>query len=358
MVFHSLKPWRMTKPMKSAYSTLELPAGEIKKIGIRTGDFIPVATRSFNPKLSIRKRGIRGMINKFSLLIKEESGQALVLFAAMLVGLLGFTALVTDVGYMYHQKSYLQTAADSAALAGALVAPKSTDPQVETVVKDLADPNLRGEVTFNLIKTDRAKGTVEVEIKQEVPKFFSKIITSDNYSLTARAKAKFSSKWDGEALPFINLDDNYHKGATIEAWEKVAPGDFESIWKDDFEIVIPNGDVTKTYFKVFYQDGVTVTKGVVATIKQEVQDVVNQNKSLYLISLSNKVIDENKYFNIKNKDVIPYNDLVLLKVRVDEYDYNAKKLILTVEETYDIVNNIFPEDYFNADTRISSRLIE
>jgi hypothetical protein len=298
------------------------------------------------------------MINKFSLLIKEESGQAIVLLAAMLVGLLGFTALVTDIGYMYHQKSYLQTAADSAALAGALVAPKSTDPQVETVVKDLSGPNLRGEVTFNLIKTDRVNGTVEVEIKQEVPKFFSKIITSDNYSLTARAKAKFSGKWDGEALPFINLDDNYHKGAIIEAWEDVAPGDFESIWSDDFEIVIPDGDVTKTYFNVSYQDGVTVTKGLVANIKQEVEDVVNQNKSLYLISLSNKVINDKKYMNLKNKDVVAYNDLVLLKVRVDEYNYQAKKLILTVEESYDIVNNVFPEDYFNSNSKLTSKLIE
>jgi hypothetical protein len=298
------------------------------------------------------------MINKFSLLIKEESGQAIVLLAAMLVGLLGFTALVTDIGYMYHQKSYLQTAADSAALAGALVAPKSTDPQVETVVKDLSGPNLRGEVTFNLIKTDRVNGTVEVEIKQEVPKFFSKIITSDNYSLTARAKAKFSGKWDGEALPFINLDDNYHKGAIIEAWEDVAPGDFESIWSDDFEIVIPDGDVTKTYFNVSYQDGVTVTKGLVANIKQEVEDVVNQNKSLYLISLSNKVINDKKYMNLKNKDVVAYNDLVLLKVRVDEYNYQAKKLKLTVEESYDIVNNVFPEDYFNSNSKLTSKLIE
>jgi uncharacterized protein len=51
-VFHSLKPWRMTKPMKSAFSTLELPAGEIKKRGIRTGDFIPwpkEVSNQYNP---------------------------------------------------------------------------------------------------------------------------------------------------------------------------------------------------------------------------------------------------------------------------------------------------------------------
>jgi uncharacterized protein len=36
-VYHSLKPWKMTKPVKGAYSTLELPAGAIEKLGISIG---------------------------------------------------------------------------------------------------------------------------------------------------------------------------------------------------------------------------------------------------------------------------------------------------------------------------------
>ncbi|MBS4213276.1 DUF192 domain-containing protein [Neobacillus rhizophilus] len=36
-VYHSLKPWKMTKPVKTAYSTLELPDGSIKKLGIEIG---------------------------------------------------------------------------------------------------------------------------------------------------------------------------------------------------------------------------------------------------------------------------------------------------------------------------------
>ncbi len=39
-VHHSLKPWRMTKPVKAAYSTLELPAGSIERFGIRPGIII------------------------------------------------------------------------------------------------------------------------------------------------------------------------------------------------------------------------------------------------------------------------------------------------------------------------------
>jgi uncharacterized protein len=39
-VYESLKPWKMTKPVKAAYSTLELPAGSIEKLGISIGNKI------------------------------------------------------------------------------------------------------------------------------------------------------------------------------------------------------------------------------------------------------------------------------------------------------------------------------
>ncbi|EKN62544.1 hypothetical protein BABA_25391 [Neobacillus bataviensis LMG 21833] len=298
------------------------------------------------------------MLTKLKAILKEESGQSLVLFAVSLVALLGFTAIVIDVGYMYNQKSNLQTAADAAALAGALAAPKSTDTQVETIVMGMADSNLKQAATVKKPLVDRAKGIIEVEMTQGVPKFFANALTTKSFSLTVKAKAKFSSNWDGEALPFINLDDIYQPGAKIEAWEKTGPGDFESLWKDDFDIFYPNV-AEKTYFKVKYKDGITVTKGVVANIKQEVANVYNQNKSVYLFSLSNKVINNKKYdSNLKNKFVIPLSDIVLLKVRINDYNEQAKRLILTVEDSYDIVNNDFPEDFIGIDSKITSKLIE
>ncbi|MCM3765804.1 DUF192 domain-containing protein [Neobacillus niacini] len=39
-VYQHLKPWRMTKPLKYAYSTLELPAGSTEKLGIKNGCII------------------------------------------------------------------------------------------------------------------------------------------------------------------------------------------------------------------------------------------------------------------------------------------------------------------------------
>ncbi|MCL6570229.1 MAG: DUF192 domain-containing protein [Bacillus sp. (in: Bacteria)] len=40
MVYHSLRPWKMTKPEKTAYSTLELPSGSINQLGICIGSII------------------------------------------------------------------------------------------------------------------------------------------------------------------------------------------------------------------------------------------------------------------------------------------------------------------------------
>ncbi|NWQ39369.1 DUF192 domain-containing protein [Bacillus sp. EB106-08-02-XG196] len=37
---HCLQPWKITKPVKNAYSTLELPAGSAEKLGIRIGSII------------------------------------------------------------------------------------------------------------------------------------------------------------------------------------------------------------------------------------------------------------------------------------------------------------------------------
>ncbi|MEW9051415.1 MAG: DUF192 domain-containing protein [Neobacillus sp.] len=44
-IHHSLKPWKMTKPVKKAHSTLELPAGSAKELGINIGSFIQCSVR-------------------------------------------------------------------------------------------------------------------------------------------------------------------------------------------------------------------------------------------------------------------------------------------------------------------------
>jgi Flp pilus assembly protein TadG len=50
---------------------------------------------------------------------RDESGSVAVITAVCLVFLIGFVALVVDVGHLYSVRNELQNAADAAALAGA-----------------------------------------------------------------------------------------------------------------------------------------------------------------------------------------------------------------------------------------------
>ena len=55
----------------------------------------------------------------FSQVGAEESGQAIVIIAAALVVLIGFTGLAIDLGFVWFRQAQLKSIVDSAALAGA-----------------------------------------------------------------------------------------------------------------------------------------------------------------------------------------------------------------------------------------------
>ena len=64
---------------------------------------------------------------------QDERGQVIVLMVLMMVVLLGFAALVVDVGYAYYAQRSLQASVDAAALAGAQELPNAT--QAENVAR-------------------------------------------------------------------------------------------------------------------------------------------------------------------------------------------------------------------------------
>lgn len=305
------------------------------------------------------------MLIKYKHLFREESGQSIVLLALMLFMLLGIGAFVVDVGYKTYQRNHLQNSADSSALAGAMLITELADNnEVKVKTVEYANLNLKlnkDEATVLPIVNREAK-TVEVSINQKVPKFFAGIFMQSDNVLSVIAKAKYSYRWDGEALPFVNLDDNYAVGENIELWEKLSnsSGDFESLWKDEITIMNPK-DSERIYINVNYSDGLTITKGVVANIKDEVQIIMDQNKPVYILSLSNDIINQEKYKVLENKLTLDYDDLVLLKANMLFYQPNGNKqrIVLQVLDIYDIVNNEYPKNYTNAEAaRIVSSLIE
>ncbi len=287
--------------------------------------------------------------------VKHEDGQVLVIVALLMVVLVSFAALIVDVGAMYLTKRNMQNAADAAALAGA-----QRLPNVSTAISTAKNyAELNGAEQLNTTVTtpyNSDSKMIEVVITKNVQYSFARVMGFINGNVSARAVAKKQLVWAGEALPFLNLDDDYTAvPPNIVAWENTGTGDFESIWKSDYTAYYEN-DPSKTYFTVDYTDGILITKGVVATIKQEVQAICLQNKPVYLFSLRTDVMADYAS-GLKNKDNIPLEDLVLLQVTFNNCDYD-KTNNLFVTGIFDINNGVYPTEFLNDDSNGTSGLVE
>lgn len=289
--------------------------------------------------------------------------------------LVGISAFAIDFGRAYLEKQKLQTTADATALAAArdLSVPSTAEGTAITYagmngMKATANGVEESGDTVTVITPYNGDATeIEVVCKRKVSYTFARVLGFKETEVSARAVAQKKSQWAGEALPFINLDDDYTKNPEIVAWEKVSPGDFESI--NNYEIINPSNP-DKIYFTIDYLNGVELKKGTVATIKQEVGFVYDQHKPdkpTYVLSLSSDVIKSGmvklkdgsyqSLSKLKNKDVVDPSQLVLLKCIFHDYDYQGKTLYLKVLDVYDIAKNEFPPDYVTPGSS-SIKLVE
>ena len=152
----------------------------------------------------------------FSRFVRNQSGQTLIVAAVCMVVLIGFLGLAIDAGQLRYQKRQLQTAADAAALAGALelayCGGTLNCTALQAASKNaLTENGFTGsaaltncapgtsttlEVTINnppcALSTDPNTGKggyVEVVLSQPQPTFFAKVLGIDNIPLAARGEA-------------------------------------------------------------------------------------------------------------------------------------------------------------------------
>src|SRR5580704_858259 len=132
----------------------------------------------------------------------RESGQALLAAAFSLIVLLGAAGLAIDMGYLRYQKRLQQSAADSAALAGAAELPFGNSGQVTTAA--INDATLNGfpdgftgpdkiyhvNVTVNPAFSFGGEAAVQVQVQVTQPTFFMKIFGVPSTSIIASAVAK------------------------------------------------------------------------------------------------------------------------------------------------------------------------
>jgi len=128
-------------------------------------------------------------------LLKDEGGQSLILATLCLTAVAAVLALAVDVGFLFHAKRTLQTAADSAAVAGAgeLKYGGATSAAKAAAAQNGISDGVNGTVTVN---NGPASGPhmgdtsyVEVIVSQPQPGYFRRIFTSSSVTVKARAVA-------------------------------------------------------------------------------------------------------------------------------------------------------------------------
>ena len=131
-------------------------------------------------------------------ILRDESGQVMILTVLCVTCLLGVVAMAVDVGIMLHTKRALQTAADSAAIAGAaeiinndVTAAAIADAEENGVTNGVngATVAVHNPPLYGPHAGSPNTGYVEVIVSQQEPTFFMKAFGRNAMTVSARAVA-------------------------------------------------------------------------------------------------------------------------------------------------------------------------
>lgn len=118
----------------------------------------------------------------------DQRGAAILIVAAALVALLGFGALVVDVGVLYINRERLSNAADAAALAGAQFLPEKPATAVSTAEHYAGENGVQaGELTVDVGTDDRS---ITVDAERQVSLSLAKVLGFASTTVTGHAKAQ------------------------------------------------------------------------------------------------------------------------------------------------------------------------
>lgn len=115
----------------------------------------------------------------------EEKGTALVLLALGMGVLMGFTALVTDLGLMYYNKIQVANAADAAALAGVQALP-GDELKARNLAREYAEKN---GVTNITVSIGEDKKRIEVLAERTIDLMLARTMGFNSSTAKARSEA-------------------------------------------------------------------------------------------------------------------------------------------------------------------------
>jgi hypothetical protein len=138
-------------------------------------------------------------------LIKDEGGAVAVMLALLMVVLLGFAAVVVDVGALYWEKAQLQNGADAAALGVAQKCAVGPCVNMTSLATELASGNANDNAAAAVPVLTANAVTVTTSTRtagggHELAHFFAPILGISSTEVGAKASAAWGSPKKGPAM--------------------------------------------------------------------------------------------------------------------------------------------------------------
>jgi len=175
--------------------------------------------------------------------LKEESGNALVLFALSFIVVLGIAGAVIDGGIVYNTKSHLKKAANAAVLSGAQELTNNND-AVNKVVDDILKAHSEEGSLKQIDIMPNGEYKLRVALEKEVPTYFCKLFRINSIKVAAVSTAALAPMSRGTGAVPLGIDDSIPLEYLKEYTLKVDSGD--SVY-GNFGILALSGPGAKLY---------------------------------------------------------------------------------------------------------------
>lgn len=130
---------------------------------------------------------------------RNESGQSIVLIALLIIGLIAFAGIATDVGMLFARSSQFTAAVDAAALAGVVDLPEgfnaAIDRSTEFLIANWPDM-VSAEITGTVSTTGQGYPEFVLTVTLPVPTYFLRVLGFDEVPVTRSAAAALYSQMD------------------------------------------------------------------------------------------------------------------------------------------------------------------
>jgi hypothetical protein len=194
----------------------------------------------------MQAKSVRWQLKGLSIGGRTRRGQIVMFVGLLFPVLLGFMGLALDVGFMYHVKRRMQTAADAGAIGGAQeIWRANTTLVTSAAANDVAlngynDKNATVTVNYPPASGPRAgdAGFVEVIIGQQAPTFFMRIINQQSTFVRSRAVAGLMRASD---YCVVALDPTKQGALTVQGTATLAANCGVMVNSTDAKGIVANG---------------------------------------------------------------------------------------------------------------------